>query len=150
MKIMAPSPKMLEYLEPYDPAITSLVLGLRELVFEAAPGATEIVYDAYEAVAMAYTFTETWTAGFCHIAAYPKHVNLGFNQGATLPDPRKQLKGTGKAIRHLTVKTMADLERPEVAHFLALAVEREERPGARKQKLIIKPPAERKRRPSRE
>lgn len=147
MKTLAPSPKMLEYLEAYDAAITPLVLGLRELVFEAAPDATEIVYDAYEAVAMAYTFTETWTRGFCHIAAYPKHVNLGFNQGAALPDPRKRLKGTGKAIRHLTVATMTDLERPELAHFLELAVARAERPEKRQQKLIVKPPSERKRRP---
>jgi len=38
-------------------------------------------------------------------------VNLGFNDGAALADPKGILEGTGNRIRHLTIKTPADLAR---------------------------------------
>lgn len=122
MKVPPPSSDLLSFLEAYDPGITQLVLALRQLVLTEAPGVTELVYDAYEAVAIAYTFTGSFRTGFCHIAAYTKHVNLGFNQGAHLPDPDRVLKGTGKAIRHISIKTAADLSHPALRHFLRLAL----------------------------
>jgi hypothetical protein len=41
--------------------------------------------------------------GFIHIAAYPNHVNLGFNQGASLEDPDSLLLGHGSHIRHIKI-----------------------------------------------
>ena len=54
-------------------------------------------------------------------AVYAKHVNLGFNQGATLDDPKGVLQGTGKAVRHITIKTASDLEQPELRACLRRA-----------------------------
>jgi hypothetical protein len=31
----------------------------------------------------------------------PSHVNVGFFQGATLPDPARLLQGKGKSMRHV-------------------------------------------------
>ena len=123
MRVPPPNPDLLHFLEAYPSGITHLVLELRRLVLTAAPTANELVYDAYNAVAIAYTFTSSFRTGFCHIAAYAQHVNLGFNQGAQLPDPDRVLQGTGKSIRHLKVKTAADLESPHLRHFLSLALE---------------------------
>ena len=66
--------------------------------------------------------------GICHIAVYTSNVNLGFNQGAFLKDSEGVLQGTGKRIRHISLKTKEDLNRPEIREFLkrALALARED------------------------
>ena len=38
--------------------------------------------------------------------SYSRHVNLGFNDGASLPDPLGVLGGTGARIRHSTFKSV--------------------------------------------
>ena len=122
MPVPPPSKDLLRFLAAYPPGITHLVTGLRTLVLAEAPGVTELVYDAYNAVAIAYTFTTSFRTGFCHIAAYSQHVNLGFNQGANLADPQRLLHGTGKSIRHIKVRDAAGLASPHLVHFLRLAL----------------------------
>jgi hypothetical protein len=51
-------------------------------------------------------------------------VNLGFNRGALLPDPNRALAGTGKLIRHLTIRNENELHRPLVRRLLQAAIER--------------------------
>ena len=66
--------------------------------------------------------------GFCHVVAYSTHVNLGFNRGAELPDPARILKGTGKAIRHMTIRSHEDLDSPVIRRYLQAAIEQAPRP----------------------
>jgi hypothetical protein len=42
-------------------------------------------------------------AAFAYIDIYKAHINIGFFQGADLPDPQKLLSGTGKYMRHVKV-----------------------------------------------
>jgi hypothetical protein len=125
---MPPDPKLLEYLAPYDPHVSRLALALRELVLEEAPTAKESFSRGY-AVGIAFSFTgKPIKDGFCHVVAYANHVNLGFNQGATLPDPDRVLAGNGKSIRHVTIQGEEDLNHPFVRRYLRAAIERA--PGA--------------------
>ncbi len=117
-----PSPELRKFLAPYDPAIARLFLAARAAVLEAAPDASELVYDAYNAVAEAFTFSERLKEAFCHVAAYPKHVNLGFNRGASLPDPERWLAGSGARIRHVRVTAVEDLTRAAVRALIRAAV----------------------------
>lgn len=122
---MREAPKaLLEFLAAFPPAITPLHLAVRACVLERAPGANELVYDAYNAVSCAYTYSERLREGFCHVAAYTKHVNLGFNRGAELDDPLGLLKGRGASIRHFTVRAEADLGTPGLEALLDAAVAR--------------------------
>jgi hypothetical protein len=41
---------------------------------------------------------------FGYVNVFTSHVNVGFFQGASLPDPAHLLQGTGKFMRHLTLK----------------------------------------------
>ncbi len=41
---------------------------------------------------------------FAYVNAFTSHVNVGFFQGATLPDPARLLQGTGKFMRHVKLK----------------------------------------------
>ena len=78
----------------------ALALDVRRFELTESPRATETIYDAYNAVAVGYSFTGRLKESFCHVAVYAKHVNLGFNHGADLADPRGILQGTGKRVRH--------------------------------------------------
>lgn len=43
-------------------------------------------------------------APFAYVAVFTAHVNVGFFQGASLPDPARLLQGTGKFMRHVKLK----------------------------------------------
>lgn len=136
-----PSPELRKFLEPYGAEVTRLFLAARGAVLEAAPDASELVYDAYNAVAEAFTFSDRLREAFCHVAAYPKHVNLGFNRGVDLPDPERLLAGGGARIRHVRIAAAADLARPGVRALLrAAAAEGRERAAgvAAKPRAIVK------------
>jgi hypothetical protein len=117
----SPSKELIKFLKPYDRAIRDLALGLRSLVLEELAPCHENIYDAYSAVAIGYGWTERMRDGICHIAVYSKHVNLGFNFGATMADPKGILEGSGNQIRHISIKTPADLARPEIRSYLRRA-----------------------------
>ena len=120
----APDRRLLGYLAPYDPHVSSLALALRQIVLEEAPEAVESLASGY-AVAIAFSFTgKPMKDGFCHVVAYSTHVNLGFNKGADLPDKAGILKGTGKSIRHMTIKNHQELDNPLIRRYLQAAIEK--------------------------
>jgi hypothetical protein len=41
---------------------------------------------------------------FAYVNAFTSHVNVGFFQGASLPDPARLLQGTGKFMRHVKLR----------------------------------------------
>ena len=41
---------------------------------------------------------------FAYVNVFTAHVNVGFFQGASLPDPAHLLQGTGKFMRHVKLK----------------------------------------------
>jgi hypothetical protein len=116
-----PPGALVAFLEPYDPAIRKLALALRAVVIGELAPCHENIYDAYSAVAIGYGPTDRVTDGVVHIAVYTKHVNLGFNKGATLADPCNLLKGTGTSVRHITLKTPADVAQPQIRAYLRRA-----------------------------
>src|SRR6266704_5974327 len=113
-----PPPRaLIKFLRPYDREIQTLALKLRVLMLEEMAPCYENIYDAYSAVAIGYGASDRLRDGIFHIAVYSKHVNLGFNDGATLDDPKGILQGNGSRIRHITIKTSDDLARPEIRSY---------------------------------
>jgi hypothetical protein len=51
-------------------------------------------------------------------------VNLNFGDFETLPDPGRLLEGTGKGIRHVKIRSAADLQRPGIKALLQAAARR--------------------------
>ena len=43
-------------------------------------------------------------AAFGYVNVFTSHVNVGFFQGASLPDPDRLLQGAGKFMRHVKLK----------------------------------------------
>ncbi len=62
------------------------------------------------------------TEHFCYIMPASKHVNLGFNYGAELDDPKSLLEGTGKLFRHIKIRKLSDLENPDLLEILLLSI----------------------------
>ena len=112
---------LIKFLRPYDPQVQELALKLRALVLEEMAPCYENIYDAYSAVAIGYGTSDKLRDGIFHIAVYSKHVNLGFNEGATLDDPKGILQGNGNQIRHITIKSVEDIKRPELRAYIRRA-----------------------------
>lgn len=125
-----PDQNLLELLAARDPHIANLMLALREMVLDEAPEAVERIYRNHPA---AVWFGSGPKMGdmFCYIAAATNHVNLGFCQGASLPDPNHVLEGDGKAMRHIKFRSQQDLARPLVRRYVRGAAEPIDRPKAK-------------------
>ncbi|HEX3086091.1 MAG TPA: DUF1801 domain-containing protein [Pyrinomonadaceae bacterium] len=136
--MLFPPPAALQkFLRPYDRDIQNLALNLRALLLEELAPCYENIYDAYSAVAIGYGTSERLGDGIFHIAVYSKHVNLGFNEGATLDDPEGILQGNGNRIRHISIKGESDLARPEIRAYIRRA---KKKARAEARKLGEKPP----------
>ena len=151
---MRKAPAELEaFLEAYPGRIAKLFLATRRAVLAEAPDANELVYDAYNSVSTAYSFSGRLREAFCHVAAYSAHVNLGFNRGAGLPDPSRLLDGSGRQIRHVRLVGPSDLRAPRIGRLIRAAVAqgRELAAGARAPTAIstVRPTTGAKRRPKR-
>ncbi|MBI5294547.1 MAG: DUF1801 domain-containing protein [Chloroflexi bacterium] len=55
---------------------------------------------------------------FCYLNITKNHVTLGFEKGASLKDPSKILKGTGKEMRHINIKTLEELKQLEIKQLI--------------------------------
>jgi len=59
----------------------------------------------------------------CFYMVTKEHVIFGFMRGAILRDPEKLLEGTGKYLRHVKLRSAADVRRSEVRTLLEQAAE---------------------------
>ena len=64
------------------------------------------------------------TDGYAYIMPMRGYINLGFYQGAVLADPERLLEGTGKGLRHVKIRSLAEANRPSVRALVAAALAR--------------------------
>src|SRR5262252_4629543 len=57
----------------------------------------------------------------CCFMVGKEHVTFAFLRGAALPDPEKLLEGTGKGVRHVKLRSVAEVNRPGVKKLIAEA-----------------------------
>ena len=58
-------------------------------------------------------------AAFAYVNAFKAHVNVGFFRGTELPDPEGLLEGTGKRMRHVTLKPGHDINAAALRKLIA-------------------------------
>jgi hypothetical protein len=117
-----PPPELLEFLYRYDLGIQLLALGLRRVIHEEMAPCHEYIFEMRSKVVLLYGATERVIAdGICNIGVFARHVTLGFTRGTDLEDPAGLLQGTGKAMRHIRLKTLSDLDRPDIRRYLRQA-----------------------------
>jgi hypothetical protein len=101
---------LLKFLKPFDEEIKTLVLWLREFVWDLYPKANELIYDNYNALAFGWSPTDRVGHTFCSIAVgrTSKNVHFGFYWGSEIADPEKKLLGQGNQYRYILVKSKTD------------------------------------------
>jgi hypothetical protein len=129
-----------EFLAKFDPAVEKVARAALARMRKRLPGATQLVYDNYNALAIAFSPTDKRSDIILSIALYPRWVSVFFMRGATLPDPQKVLKGGGSTVRHVVLENASDLDKPAVAAVIDAAVNRAEPPfdPARRGEVIVK------------
>jgi hypothetical protein len=117
-----PPRELLEFLFKYDPPIQSLALGVRQVVHEEMSPCHEYIFEMRSKVVLLYGSTERVIAdGICNISVFRRHVTLAFVRGTDVEDRGGVLQGTGKAMRHIRLTKLSDLDRPEIRRFLRKA-----------------------------
>ncbi|NKI30965.1 DUF1801 domain-containing protein [Croceivirga thetidis] len=124
---MKPNTQLEIIIEPYDQNIQKLALKLRAFIINLVPEANELIWDNYNAVALAYSKSKKLKDAFCHIALYAEYVNFGFNRGSELTKSSVVLHGKGKLIRHIKVKDFDDFPQKEIKKMIWEAVVNSER-----------------------
>ncbi|HXG44546.1 MAG TPA: DUF1801 domain-containing protein [Gemmatimonadales bacterium] len=104
-----------DYLRAQSPGNQMIIRALRRFVKAAAPRLRESVKWG----------NGCWLAGtepVAYVHAGDTAVQFGFFMGASLRDPRGLLQGSGRYVRHLTLRKAGDFDRPALRALLRQAV----------------------------
>jgi hypothetical protein len=136
----APEEQLTGFIARYAPEIGALAHATLAKMRSRLPGAIELVYDNYNALAIGFGPTERTSDVIFSIALYPRWVSLFFFHGVGLPDPQKLLKGSGRTVRHIVLESASDLDKPAVKALMKHALERADKPldKANRSRIIIK------------
>lgn len=122
MSDASPQEQLDAFLAKYTPEIAAQAAEALGRLRAQLPGAVEMVYDAYNGLAIAFGATERASEAIVSISVMPRWINLFFLTGATLPDPEGLLQGDGNVMRHLRLREPADIDTPAVRELIAHAV----------------------------
>ena len=128
------------FIKKFDSKNAALIRSVRKVLRKRLPTANELVYDNYNFFVIGYCSTERPSDCILSIAAGANGVGLSFYYGATLPDPRKLLLGSGSQNRFIRIESVTTLTRPEVEELIAAAIAQAKSPlpGSGRGKLIIR------------
>ena len=117
---MTPQEQLDGFIDKFTPDIAATIRRAVAIVSARLPGATILVYDNYNALAIAFGASEKRQSIVCSVAGYPRWVSLFLSNGPTLPDPEGLLEGAGNTVRH--VKLIGDrMDSPAVAALIDAA-----------------------------
>jgi hypothetical protein len=113
---------------------------VRRALRRRLPTANELVWDNYNFFVIGCSATERPSDSIVTLAAASNGVGLAFYRGATLPDPKKILLGSGSQNRFIRLESASRLMRPEVEALIAAAISqaRSPLPASSRRKLIIR------------
>jgi hypothetical protein len=138
---MTPRERLEGFLDRFSPPVAKLARQALRKVRALCPGALELVYDNYNALAVGFAPTERASDVILSIAVYPKYPSLFFLQdGVKLPDPTRRLRGAGARVRHIVIDDAAILDAADVRKLVAVALERARIPldPKRRRAVVIK------------
>jgi hypothetical protein len=137
---MDPQAELDGFLAKFAPEVEAQAHDLIARMRARLPGATILVYDNYNALAIGFGATGKVSRAVLSLAVFPRWVTLCFLFGAGLNDPHGLLKGKGSQVRHIRLADPALLDDPRVQALVDEAVGRSEPPfdPTAGQRLVIK------------
>lgn len=132
--------QLVDLMARYAPEIAALAKRARAKLRSRLPGANELVYDNYNALAIGYAPSEKAGEAIFSIALYPRWVSLFFLQAKGLKDPKGLLHGSGNVVRHVVLQSAADLDAQGVRDLMEQALKLAKVPldAKAKRRLILK------------
>jgi hypothetical protein len=128
------------FISKFSPPIAAQTRAVLAALRARLPGAVELVYDNYNALAIGFGSTERSADWIVSLAVYARGVNLYFIYGVALPDPNKLLLGSGNQGRFVRLESAEMIDRPEIEALLAAAIKECDTPLPRtgRGRLVIK------------
>ncbi|HSP64387.1 MAG TPA: hypothetical protein VLQ90_15460 [Pyrinomonadaceae bacterium] len=117
-----PEKQLQSFIDKFEPKHRALIRGARKVLRKRLPTAHEMVYDNYNFFVIGYSPTERPSDSILSIAAAANGIGLCFIRGASLPDPKKILLGSGKQTRFVRLDAVEVLARAEVQELIAAAI----------------------------
>jgi hypothetical protein len=115
-----------ELLEGVEPNLAAIARRLRAMIRDVDMSTVETVRLGDNAATFGVG-PKKMTDGYAYVMPMRGYVNLGFYQGAMLADPKRLLEGTGKGLRHVKIRSLAEADRPPVRALVAAALARRRR-----------------------
>jgi len=123
MPIFTPQQQLDGFIDKFTPGIASRARAAISTMLARLPGATMMVYDNYNALAIGFGPGERTSDAVFSLAVFPRWVSLFFlKNGPALPDPARILKGSGTTVRHIRLDTTAMLDDPAVKTLMQEAL----------------------------
>ena len=101
------------YIAALPPPQKAMASTLRQIIRKAAPALVETIKWGTPCYGGA--------GNVCSIMAFASHVNLAFFRGAELNDQDGLLEGTGKGMRHITIRSSKDVRRAAITALVKQA-----------------------------
>jgi hypothetical protein len=112
-----------ELLAGVEPKLAAIARRLRAMIRDVDANTVETVRLGDHAATFGVG-PKKMTDGYAYIMPMRGYINLGFYQGAVLADPSRLLEGTGKGLRHVKIRSLAEADRPAVRSLVAAALAR--------------------------
>ena len=112
------------FIARYSDGVAAEIRAARAEMQRRLPGAVELVYDNYNALAIGYGASENLRDVVFSIACFPRWVRLFFFHSVNLDDPDGLLEGAGAQVRSLKLPSLAVLDDPRVRALMDQALAR--------------------------
>ncbi len=113
---------MAGFLARFTPEIGGLATAAIATMRSRLPGATVMIYDNYNALAVGFGPNDRASQAIFSIAVFPRNVALCLIRGVGLPDPHNILKGGGNQVRNIALDTPERLDDPRVVEIIDAAL----------------------------
>jgi hypothetical protein len=104
-----------------SPSLRPVVDFLRGLIRSLDKTYVEVVWPRQE-IASFGVGPKKMSQHYAYLGVQQSHLNLGFYHGTSLKDPTGLLEGTGKKLRHVKIRGMAEAKRPAIESLLIQAI----------------------------
>ena len=138
----SPATQLAGFIAKFSPAIAkdarAALARLRALV---PASAVQMVYDNWNGLVIGFGPNERPSDAIVSLLVTSDHLTLCFiNDGPSLPDPGKLLKGSGTVVRHVRLASARDLDTAAIQALVKAAIAQSDVPFPRggRSRLIIK------------
>ena len=138
----SPAQQLASFVAKYSPEIARETRAALSRLGRLVPaGAVRLVYDNWNGLVVGFGPSDRASDAVVSILVVADHVTVCFiNDGPSLPDPHRLLKGSGSVVRHVRLSSARDLDGAPLKALVKAAVAQSDVPFPRagRSRLIVK------------